>query len=138
MVSFCGVLLYLCLVNGLKLDWKCYPLLFPICCFHPVVTFCGVLLYLCLVSGLKLDWKCYPLLFPPRGILPVVSTPWYPVCGFPLWSPSCCFMWCLCGILHGLRLEIRLEMPLSVVSTLSCLVYGLKLDWKSVFIVSPK
>ena len=52
-----------------------------------------------LVSGSKLDWKCCPLWFPPRGFCPMVSSPW-----------------CLCGVLPGLWLEIRLEMCLRYIS----------------------
>ena len=93
--------------------------------------------------------------FPPRGVM--VSTPWcrgvHPVVS---WFPPC-------GVLPGLWLKIRLEMLPFVVSwcrgfhpvvswcpprgvvvstprgvVVSCLVFGSKLDWKFVSVVSPK
>ena len=95
---------------------------------HPVVSWfppCGVLPGL----WLKIRLKMLPFVvswFPPRGVM--MSTPW-----------------CR-GVLPGFWLKIRLEMLSSVVSwfppprgvVVSCLVHGLKLDWKFVSVVSPK
>ena len=93
------------------------------------------------------------------GMLPTVVSTWYPVvspCVLPgLWLKIRLEMlssvvswfpppWCH-GVLPGFGLKIRLEMLSSVVSwfpprgvVVSCLVHGLKLDWKFVSVVSPK
>ena len=124
--------------------------LFP-CCFLPII--CCFLLCLCgVLPGLWLKIRL--------EIYPIISTQLYPSCCFMLclcsvlpglWLeirleiypiistllyPSCCFMLCLWGVLPGLWLQIRLEMLsyhcVLLFHVVSCLVCGLKLDWKSI------
>ena len=90
---------------------------------HPLVLWCpprGVVVS-CLVCALKLNWKCYPSWCPP------------------------CLAWLVAqnytgnAVLHGFHLVVSTPWyPVHGVFVVSCLVHGLKLDWKFVSVISPK